>query len=219
MTPMRDEELARDRRAGFGDAYAASQLARRDSGWRARVKQFYLDRILRHARGVTVDIGCGAGQLLEQLPPGSIGLEVNPALLRDLRAQGLPVLPIEPDETRVTLGDLQAGVAETAVLSHVLEHFADAASVLHRLLADCRALGIARLIVVVPGRVGYASDATHKTFVTVDYLRRHGLLEGPGFVVAHQSYFPGDFEAIGRLFIYHELMLVYDLHPLPHAVA
>ena len=197
--------------AGFGDAYAASQIARRESGLRARIKQFYLDRVLKHALGPTVDIGCGAGQLLEQLPPGSIGLEVNPALVQDLKTRGLDVMPIDPDHTRITLGDLPVGRVRTAVLSHVLEHFADAATVLRRLMQDCTALGITRLIVVVPGSVGYASDDTHRTFVTLDYLRARGLLHGPGFTLKHRSYFPGNVAAIGRLFIYHELMLVYDL--------
>ena len=195
----------------FGDRYAAVQLARRGSGLRALIKQFYLNRILRFVDGVTVDIGCGAGQLVEQLPPGSIGIEVNPALIATLRARGLEVLQVDPDPSAISLGSLRAGVARTAVLSHVLEHFDDAATVLRRLMADCRSLGIARLVVVVPGLVGFRSDATHRTFVTLDYLRQNGLLAGPGFDVVHRSFFPGDAQFIGRLFIYHELMIVYDL--------
>ena len=198
----------------FGTTYAASQIARRDSGWRSRIKQFYLDRILEQVRGPTVDIGCGAGQLLEQLPSGSVGLEVNEALVADLRSRGLAVLQSSPDESRIALGMLSPGRVRTAVLSHVLEHFADAAGVLRGLMHDGRRLGISRLVVVVPGRVGYASDATHKTFVALDYLSTHGLLDGPGFRTTHRSYFPGDFAILGRLFIYHELMLVYELDPM-----
>jgi putative flippase GtrA len=198
----------------FGDHYAASQLRRRNSGFRARIRQFYLDRILRHARGVTVDIGCGAGQLLEQLPTGSIGLEVNPALVRDLRAKGLNVIAVTSETTAVSLGGLRHGVAQTVVLSHVLEHFDDAATVLRRLIADCSAIGISRLIVVVPGEVGYRSDPTHKTFVALGYLREHNLLDGDGFSASHHSYFPVNLRFMGQLFIYHELMVVYDLTPV-----
>ncbi len=195
----------------FGDRYAASQLARRDSGVRARVKQLYLDRILRFATGVTVDVGCGAGQLLEQLPAGSIGIEVNPALVAALRSRGLNVLQVAGDPSTISLGTVQPGVASTVVLSHVLEHFDDAARVLRRLMVDCSALGVSRLIIVVPGAVGYRSDATHRTFVTLDYLAAHALLDGDGCRVVHRSFFPGDLQAIGRLFIYHELMVVYEL--------
>jgi SAM-dependent methyltransferase len=193
----------------FDEHYAAEQLARRANPLRAWVKQRYLNRILRHVRGVTVDIGCGAGQLLEQLPNGSIGLEVNAALIEDLRARGLNVFEATPDPRAISLGSVLPGAASTVVLSHVLEHFADAASVLGRLMADCSARGITRLI--VPGLVGYRSDATHKTFVNLGYLRRHGLLAGDGFRVIHRSFFPGNLEALGRLFIYHELMVVYEL--------
>jgi hypothetical protein len=196
----------------FGDAYAASQLARRDSGLRALIRRFYLRRILRYATGITVDIGCGAGQLLEQLPAGSIGLEINPILVVNLRARGLSVIEVPASASSVSLGALRRGVASTAVLSHVLEHFDDAASVLRQLMKDCVALGISRLIVVVPGLAGYRSDSTHKTFVTVDYLSSNGLLGGEGGPrVMHRSFFPGDARLLGHLFIYHELMIVYDL--------
>ncbi len=197
--------------SAFDDDYAARQIARSENPLRARVKQFYLDRILRQVDGPTVDIGCGAGQLLEQLPAGSLGLEVNPVLVQNLQARGLNVMPIVPDATRIDLGEVRPGTVRTAVLSHVLEHFADAASVLRRLLADCAALGISRLVVVVPGSAGFAKDDTHKTFVTLDYLAGQGLVEGAGFAMTHRSYFPGDMRSFGGLFAYHELMVVYDL--------
>ncbi len=197
----------------FGDRYAASQIARRNNRLRSLVKQFYLDRILGYAEGVTVDIGCGAGQLLEQLPRGSIGLEINPALVRNLRTKGLDVIQITPSDSSIPLGTLRPGVARTAVLSHVLEHFGDAAGVLRGLMRSCAAVGISRLIVVVPGWVGYQSDTTHKTFVTLDYLKANALLAGDGFNAVHRSFFPGNLEVIGRLFVYHELMVVYDLAP------
>jgi SAM-dependent methyltransferase len=200
----------------FDLQYAARQLDRRSNGFRARIKQFYLDRVLRHVRGPTLDIGCGAGQLLERLPPGSIGLEVNPALVADLQARGLRVELVVPTTNALALGSVRPGDVKTAVLSHVLEHFDDAAAVLRRLFDDCAARGIERVVVVVPGLVGYRSDATHRTFVTLAYLRAHGLVSaqagGGGFHLVHHSYFPGNLRFIGRLFVYHELMLVYDLN-------
>lgn len=194
----------------FGHRYATSQLQRRRSNLRSRVKQHYLARILDLVDGPTVDIGCGAGQLLEQLPAGSIGLEVNPELVEHHRARGLDVRLSDADPSHISLGDIAPGTVRCAVLSHVIEHFDDAAAVLRRLLADCASLGIERLVVVVPGWVGYGSDDTHKTFVTLDYLREHGLVDVEGYRMAQHSWFPGNAEAIGRLFIYHELMVVYE---------
>lgn len=194
----------------FGVQYAASQLARRESRLRKRIKQLYLDRVLRHVSGPTLDVGCGAGQLLAQLPPNSMGLEINSVLVERLISEGLQVSQIAGSAERIELGDFAHGTFRTLVLSHVLEHFENAARVLENLLADCAARGIARVIVVVPGRVGYDSDATHKTFVTLDYLESEKLLASAGFMLTHRSYFPGNFRSIGRLFIYHELMLIYD---------
>lgn len=194
----------------FGDRYAAEQLARRENPLRSRVKQFYLDRVLVHVKGPTIDVGCGAGQLLEQLPVGSMGLEVNPVLVGRLAARGLRVSRVEPNPERIDLSDFASGTFRTVVLSHVLEHFHQAGRVLSGLLEDCAVRGIERVIVVVPGKVGYDRDATHKTFVTLDYLVSKGVISNANFKLGHHSYFPGDVEALGRLFAYHELMLIYD---------
>ena len=203
----------------FDEAYAARQISRRGNPLRRWLRAFYLDRVVRFAHGPTVDIGCGAGPLLRRLPAGSIGLEVNPTLVTALRAEGFTVIAAEQDPSRIVLDQVEPHAVQTAVLSHVLEHFDAAADVLKRLFEDCRRLGITRLVVVVPGRVGYDSDATHRTYVTLDYLRSHSLLQGPGRRVVHHSFFPGDHPSIGDLFIYHELMLVYDIDPDANAVA
>jgi putative flippase GtrA/SAM-dependent methyltransferase len=194
----------------FGDRYAESQLARSENPLRKRIKRFYLDRMLRYVRGPTLDVGCGAGQLLELLPPGSAGLEVNPVLVKQLAARGLYVSQVAGASDRIDLGDAPTGAFRTLVLSHVLEHFDQAGAVLRRLLKECALRGFERVIIVVPGQVGYNSDSTHKTFVTVDYLEREGLLSESGFQVSHRSWFPGNVAYLGKLFIYHELMLVYD---------
>lgn len=194
----------------FGGRYAATQLARRENPLRRKIKQFYLDRILAHAVGPTLDVGCGAGQLLEQLPAGSMGLEVNPVLVDELERRGMRVSQATANPDRIELGDFANGVFRTLVISHVLEHFDHAGQVLAALLQDCAARGIERVIVVVPGKVGYDSDATHKTFVTLDYVESENLMSWAGFKLRHRSYYPGNFKAMGKLFIYHELMLVYD---------
>lgn len=197
-------------REEFGVRYAATQLARRASPVRKRIRQLYLNRILKHVAGPTLDVGCGAGQLLEQLPRHSMGLEVNPVLVRQLTSNGLRVVEVQGRSDRAELGDFAYGSFRTLVLSHVLEHFEDAARVLATLLDECAARGIERVIVVVPGRMGFDSDATHKTFVTLGYLKGADLLSRAGFVLRHRSFFPGNFRWIGRWFIYHELMLIYD---------
>jgi len=195
----------------FGRSYAASQIGRRQHVLRRIVKSFYVSRILKHVDGLAVDLGCGAGQILERLPRGSLGIELNPFLIADLTQRGYQVIQAKPDTARLDVSGVPAGKFKTLVLSHVLEHFSDADQVLRRLLSDCAEREIATVVVVVPGLVGYRSDSTHKTFVTLEYLKEKNVLEAEGFVLAHSSYFPGNLQFIGDYFVYNELMLVFKL--------
>ena len=76
----------------FNAIYAAEQIRRRSSLLRRMVKAGYLANLTRRFDGPTIDLGCGAGQLLERLPPGSVGLEFNIALLEHLKRLHLDVL-------------------------------------------------------------------------------------------------------------------------------
>lgn len=194
--------------AAFDERYAEEQLRRSRHPLRRLVKGFYLRSILRHVDGPSIDFGCGAGQLLERLPEGSVGLEVNPALVRALQARRLNVMRYDPDTDGLSLAALPAGRYSTFIMAHVLEHFDDAAPALRRLLASCRRLGVRRFILVVPGRKGYQSDATHRTFVDFAWLEREGLLACEGYALQAARYFPLDRAALGRHFVFHELIAV-----------
>ena len=196
----------------FGTAYAASQIGRQRNPIRKLVKSFYVSRVLRHVDGLAIDLGCGAGQILERLPAGSLGIEVNSNLVEDLARRGLRVMPAAEGHDGFNLTALRPNEFGSLVLSHVLEHFNHADEVLRKLLRDCAALGVSTVIIVVPGDAGFRSDPTHKTFVTMEYLRSHGLIDFEGFQISHSSYFPGNMKLIGELFLYHELMVVYKRH-------
>lgn len=193
----------------FGRDYARSQIARQQNPFRKLIKSFYVSRILQHVEGPTVDLGCGAGQILERLPAGSLGIEVNPYLIEHLVQRGLRVMPAAESQSGFNLKELSPNEFRTLVLSHVLEHFDNANKVLCNLLQDCAALGISTVIIVVPGENGFRSDPTHKTFVNMDYLRSYEMLDCGGFEISLYSHFPGNFKIIGKLFVYHELMVVY----------
>ena len=196
--------------SGFDRRYADEQLRRSRHPLRRVVKGWYLRNILRDVRGRAIDFGCGAGQLLERLPAGSIGLEVNPALVHALRARGLEVVRYDPQADGLELAALEANRYSTFIMAHVLEHFADAAASLRVLLRSCRRLGVVRVILVVPGWKGYLSDPTHRTFIDRDFLEREGLLDCEGYALAHARYFPIDRASLGRRFVFHELTVVLE---------
>lgn len=194
----------------FGYDYACRQIARQRNPFRKLIKSFYVSRVLRHVKGPSIDLGCGAGQILEYLPEGSVGIEVNPYLVEDLTQRGFQVLSAAESEAGFNLRALSQNKFGTLVLSHVLEHFGNADQVLRGLLQECASLGVSTVIIVIPGATGYRSDPTHKTFVNMDYLQSHELVDCEGFKIAHYSYFPGNLKFIEDFFIYHELMVVYQ---------
>jgi len=197
----------------FDRDYASEQLRRAGHPLRRMIKRFYVANILREVRGPTIDFGCGAGQLLRRLPPGSIGLEVNPWLVDHLTKEGLAVALYDASVDDFGFHQIPAGHYETLVLAHVLEHFPDAAQIQRKLLRSCRRLGIGRVIVVVPGGKGYRSDKTHKTFVTRRYVRERQLENCEGYSLTGSRYFPLNVEAVGNVFTFHELVLIFDIAP------
>lgn len=193
----------------FGERYAAEQIRRRRSLARRVIKTLYLRNILRELTGPTIDLGCGAGQLLERLPAGSIGLETNPKLVDHLLRLGLEARLYDVIMDDFALKGLERAVFAHLVCAHVIEHFADPATALRKLAKACERLGIQSMIFVVPGERGFRSDDTHRTFVTADYIAAHGLQVLGSFRLHTVRYFPGNLRAIGRWFVYHECHLIW----------
>jgi SAM-dependent methyltransferase len=193
----------------FDQSYAAEQLRRSRHPLRRLIKKFYLDRVLREVRGPTIDFGCGAGQLLARLPPGSVGLEINPHLVRALQDEGVNARLYDAMSDDFSLSSLEPNFYQSLVISHVLEHFPDSASVMRKIWRACARLGVRTIVAVVPGAKGYASDHTHRTFVTEAYIAEHDLTQCEGFALRKAEYFPINFAAIGDYYVFHELKLVY----------
>ena len=126
----------------FDQAYAQAQLARSRHPVRSLVRGFYLSKLLRFLQEPTLDVGCGAGQLLQKLPAGSIGTEVNPYLVNTLQAQGLCVLASRPESPTFLSEEIKQAILDRGIraicLGHVLEHWIRSKS------ADC--LGPYRLV-------------------------------------------------------------------------
>jgi len=195
----------------YDQAYAERQFRRRRNPLRRLIKGFYLRNMLREVRGRTIDLGFGAGQLLERLPSGSLGLEVNPHLVEQARKEGLNAVLYDTTAERPLVGVVPPGTYSTLVLAHVAEHIDDAAAFIRRILQSSATLGIGRIIFVVPGAKGFRFDRTHRTFIDRRYLEEHGLLNCEGYRVTVSRYFPGNHEWIGRFYTFHEFMFVYDV--------
>jgi SAM-dependent methyltransferase len=192
----------------FDAVYLERQVKR--SGLRRLVRQFYLRRHRRLCSGPTLDFGCGAGDLLAMLPPGSAGFEINPHAVAHARARGLAIETFPSDADAPDLPGIAAGRFETLFCGHVLEHLDDPGATARRLLAAAHVRGIARVVFVVPGQRGFQHDATHRQFVTRDRFAREGLIDPPGWRLRELSYFPGNARWLGDYLTHHELAIVHE---------
>ncbi len=191
----------------FDRAYTDYQLKR--SLLRKFIRRFYLRHTLSFTKGKTIDFGCGIGELLQLLPKGSLGYEVNENTVAYCLSKGLNVRTYCPEIDDYRLLDCREGDYESLVLSHVLEHLEHPAQVLRKLLRSCRRIGIRKVVVVVPCEKGFRFDRTHRTYISLSYIRERNLVEIEGFRIVKTKLFPFKCLWASRHFVYNELLVVY----------
>jgi len=180
------------------------------SSFRRKVRTFYLNDIKKYCIGKTIDFGCGVGELLKILPAGSIGFEVNKVVVEFCKKNGLNVNLYVPEEDNYDFKMIEAGKYETFTMNHVLEHLETSSSVINKIFESCSRLGIKRIVFTVPGHKGYKTDATHQTFINMDYLTTSGITGSKYYQLKVNKYFPVNSEAFSRYFTHDELRLVFD---------
>lgn len=177
---------------------------------RKRIRTIYLNDIRKYCVGKTIDFGCGVGELLKILPGGSVGFEVNKVVVEFCKKNGLNVNQYIPEEDDYNFRMIEAGRYETFTMNHVLEHLENSFEVINKIFESCNRLGIKRIVFTVPGHKGYKSDATHQTFINMDYLAKTGVCDNKYYQLRVNKYFPVNSEAFSRLFTHNELRLVFD---------
>jgi SAM-dependent methyltransferase len=194
--------------ATYADEYF--QYLQGRTALRKFLRNAYLRDIRKYCQGKTIDFGCGVGDLLLMLPSGSVGFEVNAVAVEYNKAKGRAVELYLPEKDDYSFTMVQPGHYQTFTMNHVLEHLTDPARVIRRIFEGCHRVGIVRVVFTVPGHKGYASDKTHRTFIDVTYLEKHGFTENEFYRLAVKKYFPLNSELFGRCFTHNELRLVFD---------
>lgn len=180
------------------------------SPFRKFVRGFYLRNVAHYAIGKTLDYGCGIGQLLKILPEGSMGVEINATSVDYCVSQGLNVKLYDPEEDNYELKFMKDQGFETFNATHVFEHIEDSQAKLKKVFEACHKNDIKRIVLTVPGFKGYQTDKTHKTFITVDYLKENGLVEYGGYKLTRNFYFPVNSFSFSKIFTHNELRVVFD---------
>lgn len=190
----------------YGSAYTAYQANR--SALRKFARRLYLNSAAKVLNGPTLDFGCGVGELLARLPEGSKGLEYNRASVDLCRRRGLDVTWYDGYADNWQLSALpDSSRFQSMVLSHVLEHLEEPMMVLRALLQSAKSIGVDRVLIIVPGRVGYDADATHRTYVDWEMLKNSIDIDC-GYAIAEHRYFPFDSPGMGNWFRYQELQVL-----------
>lgn len=153
----------------FSGHYLKKQIYR--GAGRRLVRKQYFKNILKHIDGATIDLGCGAGNLLESLPHGSFGLEINLEAVEFCKSKGLNVVHFDPEVDQYQFKSLNKGQFKCLTMLHVLEHIKKPELVVKKILLSCQRLGIKKVFFVVPGLKDFRSDSTHKVMITRNLLK------------------------------------------------
>ncbi len=150
--------------------------------WRALLyRKFYLyPRLCYHLKGLTLDVGCGIGDML-QSRRNTIGADINPYLVAYCRQKGLDARLIEDGRL-----PFENETFQSVVLDNVLEHILSPNDLIDELYRVIEHGG--RLVIGVPGAKGYRRDADHKVFY--DEKKLTDTIQGKGFVKSSTFYTP-----------------------------
>lgn len=161
------------------------------------LRWIFYPKLFRALRGTEpiVDLGCGTGEFLKECrrrKRDAIGIDSNETLANRCRAQGLKV----ESDSICELNSLKGRQFRYAVCDNVLEHLEvhEIQRFLERVEALLEPQGT--LICVVPGRMGFKKDPTHKTYVSGEVLEH--LLKGSKLKIRHFYYHPFDLPAVDK---------------------
>ena len=181
------------------------RLQTRSSVWWKRILDVqapYRWNLRRLHLGRTLDIGCGIGRNLQNLGPGSIGVDHNVTSIATARDRGHEAYTLEEWEASPAR---QPSSFDSLLLAHVIEHMDEQSgkALLVSYLPYLRPGG--QVLFICPQERGYASDATHVRFTTDADLATLAL--GAGLQVEKSFSFPFP-RATGRFFTYNEFCLL-----------
>lgn len=185
MPPARGSEPA----STLGDAADAANLGYDEAQDRMALLPNYYRWIARrfrdHVSGTVLELGCGAGMVIEHYLDRAervIGADVNPELLRRLetRHPGGKVRGVRVD-LRGDWSELAGITADVVVALDVLEHFEDDAAFLARARARLAPRGVLVLKVPAQARLYGPMDEASGHFRRYDAEPMRALLARAGF--------------------------------------
>lgn len=168
------------------------------------VQRPYRWNLKRLNPGITLDVGCGIGRNLVNLPQGSVGVDHNEHSVLKAKALGCDAYTSEGFFSDEKHKDRKP-TFDSILLGHVLEHLTleESNDVLGMYLPYLKEGG--RVIVICPQEKGYATDETHVTFL--DFTEIQNILKRLGLGIENMYSFPFP-RKVGKIFRYNETIVV-----------
>jgi SAM-dependent methyltransferase len=137
-------------------------------------------RLVKRLSGRMLDVGCGIGDMLA-FRPNSVGVDINERTVSYCLQRGQEARMMQSDQL-----PFDSATFESVLLDNVLEHIADPEPILAEVRRVLAAGG--RLLVGVPGILGWHSDHDHKIFY--DENKMVNCLESAGFAAVEVFHTP-----------------------------
>jgi SAM-dependent methyltransferase len=197
--------IASKNSSGTKDREYSIRLATEESSWWKRILNVqapYRWNLRRLDPGFTLDIGCGLGRNLKNLPGKGVGIDHNPHSVEIAKTRGLQAFT--PESFEKSHFNKPASF-DSFLLSHVVEHMREAE--VNQLLDTYMHLLKPRgqVIFITPQEYGYRSDPTHIQFM--DFAKLRSIASKSGLRVVREFSFPFP-RPFGRFFKYNEFVAV-----------
>ncbi|MBK8901480.1 MAG: class I SAM-dependent methyltransferase [Anaerolineaceae bacterium] len=164
------------------------------------IRRFFIADLTRHFHGQVLDVGCGIGEFLQQYNGDSLGIDINPLMVRHCHQQGFTCCVSGAYPLPFTEGSFDGVLA-----SNILEHLDSVETAVAEAARVLKPGGV--LAITVPQEAGFKHDDTHVNLLKQSDLaqiaRRFNLQQ-------KQSYFyPFRLEWPGKLLYFCELRAVF----------
>lgn len=191
------------RKSTKGTGYAELLKLRSGKTWKKvlDVQRPYRWNLRRLDLGRTLDVGCGIGRNLRNLPAGSVGVDHNKYAIKEARYLGLEAYTT--DEFKKVIKPKKNSKFDSMLLAHVLEHMntSEGKKIIKEYLPYVRE----KVVVICPQEKGFKSDDTHVNFL--DHKGIEDILTNCGLDIDRSYSFPFP-RFIGRVFRYNETVVV-----------
>lgn len=162
---------------------------------------FFVKPIMKFFRGCVLDIGCGAGEHIENYKNQSLGIDGNKNNIQHCQKKGINAITADANSFN------KPETFDTVLLSHVIEHLNSPYNAIENAYISTKIGG--RIIIVVPTYKGFMTGFNdligHKNYITEQYLDYY-LIDQLGCKKIYSRKFPICEFISGE---YQELRLVY----------